>query len=115
MCTLWRRFGAWGEHDERRAISVRGAAGNAGGLFDGMQHLQVGFEAECDGPDGYPCGHSIDNSSHHVPGLLGRAADKSQSPASAVALWRGPQSKRHLDICKELLPLLYRKTSMKTR
>jgi hypothetical protein len=70
-----------------------------------------GFAAECDGLEDPPCARTIGNASSLVPGLRGRAGDKLQGQVSIVAVWRGSQSKRHLDIFKQLLPLRLRKTN----
>ncbi len=72
---------------------------------------QVGSAAECDGLEDPRCARTIGNASHLAPGLRGRAGDKLQGQASSVAAWRGSQSKRHLDVFKELLPLRLRKTN----
>ena len=73
-------------------------------------HRPVGFAAEYDGLEDPPCARTIGNASRLALGLHGRAGDKLQDPASSVAVWPASQSKRHLDIFKELLSLRLWKT-----
>ena len=90
-------------------------------LFDGtvrkgrsdsqQHHLPVGFAAECDGLEDSLFARTIGNASHLAPGLPNRAGDKRQDQASSGAAWHEFESKRHLDIFKELLPLRLWKTN----
>ena len=66
----------------------------ADGLFDGRRrrgrsdsrkrHLPVGSAVECDGLEDLPFARTIDNASHRVPRLCGKAGDKLQGQASTV-------------------------------
>lgn len=74
-------------------------------------HHPDGSVAECDELEDPPSVRTIGNASHLAPGLRGRVGDKLLAQASNVDLWRGSQSKRHLNFFKELLPLRLWKTN----
>ena len=71
----------------------------------------AGCAAEGGELEGPPCAHRIDNASHLVRGLSGRAGDKLQDQASSGADLPGSLSKCHLHVFKEFLPLRLRETN----
>src|ERR1019366_2303720 len=94
-------------------FNSNGAARIADVLFDGtmrrgrsdsrQRHHPVGFAAECDGLEDPRCTRTIGNASHLAAGLRRKAGDKLEGQASSVVVWHGSQSKRHLDVFKQLL------------
>jgi hypothetical protein len=113
----WRPSGA---RFERRFATDSDASNDpqiAGVLFDGRmrkgqlnsrpRHLLVGFAAECDGLQDFPCVRTIGSASRLELGLHRRAADKLQRQASSVVVWHVSESNRPLNIFKKLLSLWF--------
>jgi hypothetical protein len=56
-----------------------------------------------------PFARSLGIASRLALALHGRAGGRLLAPAGSVAVWRGLQSKRYLNVFKKLLPLWQRK------
>ena len=76
-----------------------------------QRHRPVDFVAECDGLEDFLCARTVGNASRLDPALQGRAGDTLQDQALDVADCWNFESKRHLDVFKQLSYLRLWKTN----